>query len=229
MCGQIRMVGRDRHQVREGEDARLRLGYRPGRAVGVHDLVAHRLHGRDLNEPARDHLRAETAEPVAEAKPLVGGWPAAADAGVHDHELSDPVRTLDGEPEADRPAPVLDDDGRVAEVELIGQPRNRAVVEVVGVVLRPQRLVGAAEPEVVGRDRPCRRGQLGDDLAVEVRPRRLAVQEQDGGAVALVEVVHAQAVLVEVVRREAVPGQILELLVRRSVRVCAHRCRVYEA
>ena len=102
-------------------------------------------------------------------------------------------------------------------------------MEVVAVVLEPERLVGAAEAEVVGRDRARRRRQLRDDRAVEVRPRRLAVQEQDGGAVALVEVVHAEPVLVEVVRLERVAGQGLEPLVGRAVRVGAHRGRVYEA
>ena len=140
------------------------------------------------------------SQPVAKAEPLLRRRPPAADARVHDHEPADPVGALDREPEADRPAPILDDDGRVAEVELVGEPLDRADVEVVAVVLEPERLVGAAEAEVVGRDRPRRRRQLRDDRAVEVRPRRLAVQEQDGGAVALVEVVHAEPVLVEVVR-----------------------------
>ena len=52
----------------------------------------------------------------------------------------------------DRPAPVLDDDGRLAQVELVGETLDRSVVEVVGVVLDPGRLVGAPEAEVVGRD-----------------------------------------------------------------------------
>ena len=84
--------------------------------------------------------------------------------------------------------------------------RDRADVEVVGVVLDAERLVRAAEPEVVGRDRARRRRQLRDDRPVEVRPRRLPVQEQDGGAGALVEVVQAQAVLLDVVRLEGVAG-----------------------
>ena len=100
-------------------------GHRPGCAVGSLDLVAHRLHGGDLDELARDHVGAEAAQPVAEAQPLLRGRPPAADAGVHDHEPADPVRVLDGEAEADRAAPVLDDDGRVAQVELLDEPRDR--------------------------------------------------------------------------------------------------------
>ena len=153
---------------------------------------------------------ADAAHEVAEAQPLLRRRPAAADAGVHDHEPRDPVGVLDGEAQADRPAPVLDDDGEVAQVELLDEPRDRADVEVVGVVLEPERLVGAAEAEVVGRDRAGDGVELGDDLAVEVRPRRLAVEEQHRRAGALVEVVHAQAVLLDVVRREVVAGQAVE-------------------
>ena len=192
----VRMVGRDRDEVGEREDARLRLGHRPRRAVGVLDLVAHRLHGRDAHELAGDQVCADAADEVAEAQPLVGRRPAAADAGVHDHEPRDAVGMLDGEAEADRPAPVLDDDREVSQVELLDEPRDRAGVEVVGVVLPAERLVRAAEAEVVGRDRARRRAsELGDDRAVEVRPGRLAVQQEDGRPGALVEVVHAQAVL----------------------------------
>ena len=95
-------------------------------------------------------------------------------------------------------------------------------MEVVGVVLEPERLVRAAEAEVVGGDRPRSRSQLRDDLPVEVRPGRLAVQQQDGRAVALVEVVQAQPVLLDVVRLEVVAGQALEVLVGRAVGVGSH-------
>ncbi len=128
---------------------------------------------------------------------------------------------LDGEAEPDRAAPVLHDHGRVAQVELLDEPDDRRGVEVVGVVLEQQRLVRAPEAEIVGRYRPSGRGELGDDLAVEVRPGRLAVEEQHGRAGALVEVVHAQVALLEVVRLEVVAGQALELLVRGAVGVHA--------
>ena len=61
--------------------------------------------------------------------------------------------SFDREPQPDRPAPVLDDDRRLAQVELVGETLDRLVVEVVRVVLDPGRLVGAAEAEIVGRDR----------------------------------------------------------------------------
>ena len=147
------------------------------------------------------------SDPVAEAQPLLRRRPAAADPGVHDHEARDPVGLLDREAEPDRAAPVLDDDGGVAQVELLDEPRDRPGVEVVGVVVEPERLVGAAEAEVVGRDRAGGRRQLRDDLAVEVRPGRLAVQQQHRRARALVEVVQPEAVLLDVVRLEVVAGE----------------------
>ena len=157
VSGQVGVVGGDRDEPWEGEDPGLRLGHRPGRAVGRLDLLAHRLHGRDLDEPAGDDLGPESHQPVAEAQPLLGRRPAAADAGVHDHEPADPVGMLDREAKTDRAAPVLDDDGRVAQVELLDEPDDRRRVEVVGVVLDQERLVRAPEAEVVGRDRPSRR------------------------------------------------------------------------
>ena len=211
------MVGRDRDELGEGEHAGLGLRDGPGRAVGLLDLVGHRLHRRDADEPAGDHLRAEPAHPVAEAEPLLRRRPAAADAGVHDHEPGDPVGLLDREAEPDRAAPVLDDDGGVAQVELLDEPRDRAEVEVVRVVLEPERLVGAAEAEVVGGDRACGRRQLRDDRAVEVRPGRLAVEQQHRRAGALVEIVQTEAVLLDVVRLEVVAGEAVELLVGRAV------------
>ena len=69
---------------------------------------------------------------------------------LHDHEPADPVGSLDRGPEPDRPAPVLDDDGRVAEVERSAS-RSTSGRGFVAVVLEPERLVGAAEAEAVGR------------------------------------------------------------------------------
>ena len=126
-----------------------------------------------------------TADEGAEAQPLVRGRTAAADPGVHDHEPGDAIRLLDGDPQADRPAPVLDDDRQVAEVELLDEPPDRVRMPVEGVVLHAERLVGAAEAEVVGRDRAGGRRQLRDELAIQVRPRGLAVEEKHRRARAL--------------------------------------------
>ena len=87
---------------------------------------------------------------------------------------------LDGKPQPDRPAPVLHDDRRVAEVELAYEALDRRDVEVVGVVLESRRLVRAAEAEVVGHDDTRRAREGGNQLPVQERPGRLAVQEQAG-------------------------------------------------
>ena len=142
-----RVLRLGRYLLGEGEDARLRLGYRPRCAVGLLDLVAHRLDARDANEPAGDQLGPDPAHEGAEAEPLLGRRPAAADAGVHDDEPRDPLRVLDGQPQADRAAPVLDDDRQVVQVELLDEPPDRAGVEVVGVVLAASGLSERPKPK----------------------------------------------------------------------------------
>ena len=90
-------------------------------------------------------------------------------------------------------------------------------MEAVAVGVQLQRLVGAAEAEEVRHDRTVRGHELGNDLAVEVRPRRLAVQHEHGRPLALVQVVHPQAVLLDVVRQERVPGEVGKTLVGSPV------------
>src|SRR6187551_3547335 len=125
---------------------------------------------------------------------------------------------LDREPQPDGPAPVVDDDRQPGEVELLDEPRDRPVMAVVRVPAGLDGLVGAPEAEVVGRDDPRRRGERRDQLPVQVAPRRLAVEQQHGIAGALVDPVHPQAVLLEVVRPELPARKALEALVRRAVR-----------
>ncbi len=162
-------------------------------------------------------LRPDAPHEVAEPEPLLGRRAPGADPGVQDHEPLDPIRPLDGEPEADRAAPVVHDHGRLGEVELVDEPLDRVVVQVVRVVLDARRLVRAAEPVVVGRDHATHRGERRDQLPVQERPGRLAVEQEDRRALALVDEVHPQPVLLEVVRREVVAGEVLEPLVGRAV------------
>ena len=108
----------------------------------------------------------------------------------------------------DRPAPVLHDDRRLAQVELVGEPLDRGVVEVVGVVVDLRGLVRATEAEVVRRDDARHRSERRDQLPIEERPGRLAVQEQDGVARAFLDVVHPQPVLLDVpAARTSSPGR----------------------
>jgi hypothetical protein len=90
-------------------------------------------------------------------------------------------------------------------------------VPLVGVVLAVGGLVTASEADQVGGDDAVPgRGEHRDHGAVEVRPRRLAVQQEHRGGVPrpLVDGVHPQPVDVEVVGLERVAGQVGEALVR---------------
>ncbi len=77
------------------------------------------------------------------------------------------LRVLDRQPQADRPAPVVDDSGRVADVELLEQRRHQLDVAVVRVPGDVGGLVGAAEAGVVGGDAAVarRRGPAGSPCA----------------------------------------------------------------
>ena len=129
---------------------------------------------------------------------------------------------LGGDPQPDQRAPVLHDDGDLPQVQL-GQPgRHPLDVAQVGVVLGPGRLVGAAEPDEVGGQHPMPRGgQRRNHGAVQVTPRRLAVQQHHRLAVpgALIEVVHTQRTGVaradiQVVRFEGIALEVGEAGVR---------------
>ena len=101
------------------------------------------------------------------------------------------------------------------------EPLDRLVVEVVGVVLEACGLVGAAEAEVVGRDDAGDRGEGRDHLPVEERPARLAVEQEDRVALAFLDVVHAETVLLQVARREVVAAA----APRTARRACGRRPR----
>ncbi len=100
----------------------------------------------------------------------------------------------------------MDDDGQVEQVELVHEPLDRAVVQVVRVVLDAGWLVGAAEAEVVGRDHAADLRERRDQLPVQERPGRLAMEQENGRALAFRDEVHPEPVLLEVARREVVAG-----------------------
>ena len=211
------MIQLGRDELGEREHAGLRLRGREGRVVRVDHLVRELRHRRDADELTRYEIGSDAPDELAEAQPLVRRRATRADAGVQDHQARDAIGALDGEPQPDRAAPVLDDDGRLAQVELVGEALDRRVVEVVRVVLDPGRLVRATEAEVVGRDRARGAGDRRDHLAIEECPRRLAVEHEHRIARALVHVVHPQAVLLDVPRLERVVREPVEPLVGRAV------------
>ena len=109
---------------------------------------------------------------------------------------------LTDEAQADEAAPVLADQGDVAEVEPVEQELAHPL-DVAGerVVAAFGGLVGAAEADQVrGHDLQPGAGQDRDHLAVEVRPGRLAVHEQHhrGGGVSLAQVVHPEGAAVAI-------------------------------
>ena len=172
-------VGRRRHHQRERARAGLRRR-RPGTA---------RRRRRRPRRPGRACTRRSRATPIGRSSVRSTKSRNAIHASVICwRPVNRPVSritsrvealgVLDGQAQADRAAPVVDDDRRAAQVELLEQRRDRRGVAVVGVPADVGRLVGAAEAGQVGRD-AAKAGvaHRRDHLAPQERPRRLAVHE----------------------------------------------------
>ena len=120
------------------------------------------------------------AHELTEAQPGLGRRPSPADT-VFRSRAREPCpgcwtarRSPIGPPQS------CTTDGRVAEVELVDEPLDRAALEVVAVVLESQRLVRSPETEVVGCDRAGdTRRPVGSPFGTGTTTR-LAVEEQDG-------------------------------------------------
>ena len=95
------------------------------RLVGGDHLVAGVVLARAADEEA-DRQVLGALDEVAERDPRVGHLLVPGEqAGVEDHDPRDPIGVLDREPQPDRAAPVVHDDRRVAQVELLEQRRDR--------------------------------------------------------------------------------------------------------
>ena len=230
--GDVGVVGRvvrpRRHE--HGELARSRLVG----LVGERRVVGGLHLGRQgLGAPAPDDAAGgELVDLLGELLPGEERIPrirvARGQEGVGRNDAGEPIGVLADEAQADEPAPVLahERDGTQIEPieEQLAHPFDMAgerVVDAFG------RLVRAPEPDQVGRHdlQPGRREDW-DHLAVEVRPRRLAVHEQDDGrrGVALSQVVHPQGAPLGVgdlgiVRGEAISGQVGEAVVGSAQRL----------
>ena len=178
-----------------------------------------RVTARDADEPARLELGADAPHELAEAQPLVAtarGRRRCRCSGSRAARRGRGARPRDAARSA-RPSPARRGSARAGRAPRRSRTID-AAVEVVGVVRDPRRLVGAAEAEVVGRDdardaprapgSSCGRGTT-------TSARRGA---ENRVALALVEVVHPQPVLVEVVGLEREVRESLEALVGRAVR-----------
>ena len=91
--------------------------------------------------------------------------------------------------QADRAAPVLDDDRDVLELDLVEVPADVLDVALVCVPGLVRWLVRAAEPDEIRADHAVPGGDEGvEHVPVEVAPIRLAVEAEHGRPRALVEV-----------------------------------------
>jgi hypothetical protein len=101
------------------------------------------------------------------------------------------------------------DERRVAQLEVLDERPGEVRVAVVRVPAEVGRLVRAPEAGQVGRDAAEPGVAHGrDDLAPQERPRRLAVPEDDGTALALVQVRDADPVDLSVPRGVREVGQV---------------------
>ena len=145
---------------------------------------------------------------------------AGEHAAVEDHQPRHALGVLDRQAQADRPAPVVHDEGRVAQVEVLEQRRGHLHVAVVGVPAALHRLVRAPEADEVGEhDAVAGVAHGRQHVAPQEAPGGLAVPHHHRCAVALVDVGQAQPVDGAVVRCVGEVGQPLEDLVRRADRV----------
>jgi hypothetical protein len=176
-----RRLGLGRQDQREGTRSGLRLGARIGRLVGGDHVLAGILLAAGLDQEADRHVLV-AGDVVAEFEPDLAHLLVAGErAGVHDHDPREALGVLDREPQADRPAPVMDDGGGVSQVELLDQGRHQLDVTIVGVPVEIGGLVGAPEAGVVRGDAAVAGvADRRNHLAPEERPGRLAVEEDDG-------------------------------------------------
>src|SRR5690349_13993843 len=95
---------------------------------------------------------------------------------------------LYGQPQPDRPAPVVYNGGGLAQVELLDQRRHEVRVAVVRVPVDVGRLVRAPETGQIRRDAAVAGVAHGwDHGAPQERPGRLPVEEDDRRSVAVVQ------------------------------------------
>ena len=111
------------------------------------------------------------------------------------------------------------DERRLAQIDGREQALHPIDVTLVRVVLTLHRLVRAAEADEIGRDRAesCG-GEDRDHLAIQVRPRRLAVEAEDRRCRrrSLVDVVDAETADLRVVRLEGISREIGEPRIGRA-------------
>ena len=137
-----------------------------------------------LAEPAR-HQEAERLE-----MEVVADRPTP---GVRDDETLDALRMLAREVEADRPAPIRHEQGDVTKVEVIEKRGEPVRVTFRMMVLAPGAARREAETDMVGRNAAELRPKHLDRITEFERPSRVAVDEHERLAFALVDEVHSMS------------------------------------
>lgn len=136
--------------------------------------------------------------------------------GIHHDQAAEAVGHRHRQCQADQPAPILTDQRDVRQVQCLYQVEQRVAVKVETVRGLVHRLVRTAEADQVGCDYPAGRGEYRDHLAIEVGPRRLAVQAQEHGASPrpFIDEMHPQSCDAgQIMRIERIAGQIGETVV----------------
>ena len=126
-------------------------------------------------------------------------WNSAGGVGHAQVLMTVSARTRSGiahrEAQAGRPTPVVADHRQALQIQLADQARQVRDMPVEAVRLLAGRLLGQAEADHVGDDDAVSRiHQRRDDVAIEEAPGRIAVQQQDGIAGALIDVMHPPAI-----------------------------------
>ena len=177
-----------------------------GRVVGRDDLGRERRGAAALHDPAHVEARRLLRElaPGEEGGP--GRRVARRQEGVCRHHAREGARVLPDHAQPQQTAPVLTHERDVTQARRCDEAAQPVHVLLIAVRLAARGLVGASEADEIGRHRAqARRDEDRNQLAVEKRPGRLAVQQQHDRrrARALVDVVHAQAIPLDVAGGEA--------------------------
>src|SRR5262249_18199574 len=208
--GDLRQVGLDLCQVVGSGDQLFRADrgrgtasrVAPGREVEAEHLARNLLREPSSEEDSRNEHQP-AIERAAERSTHKRAEHADADLAIErpgkrvaDDQPAEELGPTAGEPEPDRSAPVLHHQRQLGQRESIDEAlEHRAVLA------RRETITcrGARHPvaRVVKRYTPELVLQTRDDLAVENRPGRVAVQKQDGFAAPFVDVVNASPFEVE--------------------------------
>ncbi len=215
------MFGRHRHQLGKLPRALL-VGLIGEGGVVAGDLLGAEFAARATVEQQADrHLR----DGLADGQPILETFRqtrARGQAGVGHGHRREPLGEGGHQAQADQAAPVLAEQHDAGQVQGLEPDTHPFHMPLIGVVRARRRLVGAPKADQVRRDATVApRHQARDDVAVEIGPGGLAMQQQHRRTVArpLVHIVQPQRPLgvddVQVLGGIGPVGQSLEPVVRR--------------